>query len=415
MSRNYYGSDEHISGRTPIQPLPYELKELATTRELIVNYKNGDMYIVSDDGTLIDITSRLSELIQNANSSNTMITIEGLGEVKLSRLLELLWENRVSFTSKEQPGVYLPRGRQVDFKSISIKDNIIQISDFDIADTGTIPIKIGDKIYWRKASTEAPDLSAVQGDGDSIIYENGILTLRGFSEAGNNQVPMKINGVLKFITINADGSLGMTDEEKEALYESFITIKNLQETITDINETINNIRLSQDTVNSNMETMIKKYSEMVINLDNAIADIQRIDNRLKQIDYESVIAEIRLIKEKLSKHDLDINENTNDIIRISNNINSINELLIKIQKTINDHIKDEDIHSSIHYMINKINPEERSKNHLYIQMEDEYTNDLPDIYNAKLRNKYSNMGAEVQFKINEDSNFDLNTDLAIDE
>lgn len=415
MSKNFYGTDENYAGRVPVQPLPYELKELADTRELIVNYKNGDMYVVSDDGTLIDITSHLSELIQNANSSNTLITIEGLGEVKLSRILELLWENRITFNSKEQTGIYLPKGKQADFKSISIKDNLIQISDFDTADNGTIPVKIGDKIYWMKASSETPNLSAVQGDGDTIIYKDGILTLRGFAEANNNQVPVKINGVLKFVTINTDGSLGMTEEEKEALYENFKDVQDLKGAINKINDTIENIRIAQDTNNLNMENIINEFSKMVIDLSNAIADIIRIDLELSKIDYEYLTDSLEAINNDLNSFAITVETNKNNITEINNQINHLSEIIKQIQNAINSHIKDDKIHSSIHYMSQRIDPSERVKNHLYIQMGDEYTNDIPDTYNAKLRNIYSNLGAEVAFKIGENSDYNLNDDLAIEQ
>lgn len=37
-----------MSSRIPVRPLPYDQKGIATTKELLIDYTNGNMYIVSD-------------------------------------------------------------------------------------------------------------------------------------------------------------------------------------------------------------------------------------------------------------------------------------------------------------------------------------------------------------------------------
>ena len=42
-------------GRLPVVPLSYEFKDFAKIRELVADYETGDVYIKTDDGTLVNI------------------------------------------------------------------------------------------------------------------------------------------------------------------------------------------------------------------------------------------------------------------------------------------------------------------------------------------------------------------------
>lgn len=71
------------TGRVPCVPLSYENKDLARPKELIVDYKIGNVYIKKEDGTLVDISASIKETIldhiQNDPefSNNITITIDG--------------------------------------------------------------------------------------------------------------------------------------------------------------------------------------------------------------------------------------------------------------------------------------------------------------------------------------------------
>lgn len=412
---NYYGAGIADSSRIPIQALPYENKALAENRELLIDYSNGNMYVVSDKGEIIDITAKITKLIDGSNTSNSEVTIDGLGTIKLGRLLELLWENRMTFSSSEQTSIYLPRGKQVDSKSIVIKDNLIQISNFDGADNNTIPVKIGNTIYWRKAaSADSTELSPTQGDGDSIEYKNGTLSIVGFDEAHSNQVLAKIDGKAKFININPDGSFGMTDEEKLQLSENTTDISSLKNLVDTINTTLSYLKEVGEDNRFEVEELVKKYSVLAVNLENCIGNVDEINEVLDHIDYDKVVGDINALNESVNNLLADNISTENALAEMDKHINSISVVINGIKTTIGYHINDQEIHSSVHF-IEDLPVDERIKGHLYIKMKGKVTNDYPNTYEASLRSIYSNMGATVEFKIGESSNYRLNDNLAIQE
>lgn len=411
---NYYGTGINDSARIPIQPLPYENKALAENKELLVDYNNGNLYVISD-GKEIDITANIINLINSGNTSNSEVTIDGLGTVKLARLLELLWENRITFSSSEQTSIYLPKGKQVDFKSISIKDSIIQISNFDNADNNSIPIKIGNNIYWRKAATaNSTELDPVQGDGNSIDYKNGVLTIVGFNEAHSNQVLAKIDGKVKFININPDGSFGMTDEEKVQLTDNTTDISTLKKLTDEMNTTLVYLKETNADNLFNVEELVKKYSDLSVKLENCISNVDDASEILDHIDYDKVVSDINAINDCITDLLADKIDLSNRLSEINTRINSISSTVDELNEIVLNHLCDTDLHSSVHF-IEDMPVDERINGHLYIKKKNKVVNDFPTTYIASLRSEYSNIGADVEFKIGESSNYRLNDDLAIQE
>lgn len=49
--------------RIPTRPLSYENKDLAVNKELMVDYKTGNIYVKGEDGTIFDITDTISQII----------------------------------------------------------------------------------------------------------------------------------------------------------------------------------------------------------------------------------------------------------------------------------------------------------------------------------------------------------------
>ena len=68
--------------RIPIVPLSYNDRNKAIPRELLVDYSNGTIYIVSEDGsTLYNVTSNIAAELQRLgieiDSSNITVEITG--------------------------------------------------------------------------------------------------------------------------------------------------------------------------------------------------------------------------------------------------------------------------------------------------------------------------------------------------
>lgn len=411
----FYRNTENFSTRIPVQPLPYENKALATERELIVNYNDGSMYIVSENGELIDITAKLSEQIKNANASNSDITIEGLGTIKLARLLQLLWENRIQFTTKEGISACIPKGINADFKSVEVKDNTLQIANYEDASDNTIPVKVNGRLYWRKAaSADSTDLSYVQPDGDSIILKDGVFTLAGFDSATDSQVPVKINGKLSFININDNGSFGMTEEEREHLEENTSAISSINRNIKDITITIEELKSLCEDDNTNVENMMTLYTSLSTEIDEIDNLINIMQEKLSHLDYEAINKSISDINKALNDYHSDIVKNKNNISDLKSSMSSLIDSLNETIKKLDTHISDKNIHTSVHF-IDKDDNNERIKGHLYIRKNNEVINDLEETYNAHLRNIYSNLGAKIKFNYAESSDYVLNSDLQIQE
>lgn len=52
------------TARIPTRPLSYENKDLAEAKELIVNYKTGQVFVCTEDKTIVDITSSVTTVVE---------------------------------------------------------------------------------------------------------------------------------------------------------------------------------------------------------------------------------------------------------------------------------------------------------------------------------------------------------------
>ena len=58
--------------RLPFRPLSYENVEMAYNRELIADYTTGNLYLKDDNGEIIDLTEKISQII--IESSNLSVS-----------------------------------------------------------------------------------------------------------------------------------------------------------------------------------------------------------------------------------------------------------------------------------------------------------------------------------------------------
>lgn len=75
-------------GRIPVVPLDYNERSRAVKKELIVDYVNGKIFTVDDNGNLIDLTSKLAEYLAEhgieVDINNIFLTIKNIGETTLN-------------------------------------------------------------------------------------------------------------------------------------------------------------------------------------------------------------------------------------------------------------------------------------------------------------------------------------------
>ena len=89
MSDSLYNFE--TKGRLPVVPLSYEFVDLAKIRELIVNYSNGDVYVKTDSGDIVNIAAsenimkKFAEYLKNNPdiiANITVVTDNGSATIK---------------------------------------------------------------------------------------------------------------------------------------------------------------------------------------------------------------------------------------------------------------------------------------------------------------------------------------------
>ena len=413
---NYYGGQNAFqeASRIPIIPLPIEMKALAVPGEMLYDNKSGSIDFVNKDGTLFDITAKLAELIQNANASNTEIQIEGIdGTIKLSRILQILWENKVTFTTKENVSAYVPIGKQFDFKSTELKNNFIQLYGFDQADEECIPVKINNKIYWRKATTASTELSPTQVDGNSLALTNGVYSIMGFNEAHTNQLPIKQDGIMKWININEDGSFGMTDDERALLTDAASKIDNALSQFNTMQQDLATFKSYSIQNSTNIENLINDMADVNEVMSDNANDIAGINSYIDQLKTEDIINKTDTLEQKTSDNSNDITNIKKSILSINTDNTAIEENITDLTNELTQHEQDMNVHTSLHIIYpTETAPAEKISGHTYFMLNNEVVNDVPDYYEALITNQ-QNVGALVRFKFEEPSNYNINSDINI--
>ena len=147
-------------GRIPVIALDYSEADKAVPKEILIDYDTGDIYVVNADGTKIfDITSKVRVLIESGElGANMIVNVEGVGDVQLTTYLSWLNQNFISAVPVGCVHKSIPR-TQVDLRSVTTKNNILQVYGFDKALNGDIPIRENGVIVWKAAETILGELS----------------------------------------------------------------------------------------------------------------------------------------------------------------------------------------------------------------------------------------------------------------
>lgn len=160
-----------IMARTPIIPLAYSEKHKAQPKELLVDYDNGNIYVVSahDKSIIFDITAKIYEQLEGMSGDNIEITIEGIGTVQLTEILKQLQiEINESIQAIETGDeiVYVGKENILDGKSLGVINKRIQLKGFSSAGTHMIPRKgENGELEWIDLP-KLPDISI--GSGGSV-------------------------------------------------------------------------------------------------------------------------------------------------------------------------------------------------------------------------------------------------------
>lgn len=141
--------NESSMARIPVRPLPYADKDLAMTREIIIDYDKGNIFISDKDdpSILIDITKLIADsYLSNINGDNTNVTING--EVyNLAELLTELKRNKITILNSADSQA-IPASVNYDHDSVSIEDNVVSLFGFKAAANNSKPMKKDGALVW---------------------------------------------------------------------------------------------------------------------------------------------------------------------------------------------------------------------------------------------------------------------------
>lgn len=171
------------NARIPLIPLDYNQKYLSVKKELMVDYTNGKLYIVSAESKekIFDVTSQITEIVKNnITANNVIVNIEGIGEIDLKSIIDKLYKDEVNFTVEEDKD-FAPSIR-VDNSSINVVNGNMQIYKFDQAVEGTCPVKDGTgAIIWKPLPVDESALISATGISSTATIEGSSANIRTFS------------------------------------------------------------------------------------------------------------------------------------------------------------------------------------------------------------------------------------------
>ena len=156
-------------GRVPIIALDYSQRHLRRLKELMIDYKNGNLYIVDDTdiNTIYDLTKQIIHNITTSiTSDDIIVNIDGVGEINLTKFLQNI-QNSMLFLNNDSIVDLIPENSKFDNKSLEIKDYNAQIKMFDLAQEGQIPVKEDGEIKWKSAGTSFNDAVVVDMKTDA--------------------------------------------------------------------------------------------------------------------------------------------------------------------------------------------------------------------------------------------------------
>lgn len=162
--------NESNRARIPVRPLPYSDRDLAMTRELVIDYDKGNIYITDkDDPTmLIDITKLIADsYLSNINGDKTNVTING--EVyNLADILTELKQNKITILNSADTQA-VPASVNYDHNSVSIKDNMVSLYGFTDAPNFSTPMKKDNVLVWLTPEDSGDPSEPTPGANINVI------------------------------------------------------------------------------------------------------------------------------------------------------------------------------------------------------------------------------------------------------
>ena len=189
--------------RYPIMALPFNRNAEAVPRELMIDYDTGAIYAKNDFGQIIELSTSI-------NISAVYIRDENGDIVSLQTLLNHIIATSLNVKEVDEMAIFkIPNEAQFDLKSVILKNNLVQVYNFDQAQEDSIPMKIDDRISWVHKDTFLENIGlSISAEGSFDVLDLPIQTDKSFSSVTVSEAK-DVNGT---DIPEADGAYSATDK-----------------------------------------------------------------------------------------------------------------------------------------------------------------------------------------------------------
>ena len=156
MPNTESNTSNYKTGRIPVIALDYSSRQLAEKRELLVDYKNAKLYVVSaEDKTVIyDITDKIVQTFKESGDiSDFTVEVECLGTYKLGDVISKIYLARIDLIEDKEFQYNAPT-TSFDNNSIAIYDRQASLVNFNTANDRTVPMKVDGYLQWKNFDIE---------------------------------------------------------------------------------------------------------------------------------------------------------------------------------------------------------------------------------------------------------------------
>lgn len=317
------------SGRIPVIALDYSSRQLAQKRELLVDYKNAKLYVVSaEDRTVIyDLTSNIIKAFkESGGTSDFTIEIEGLGTYKLGDIINQLYTSKIDLIEDKEFQYNAPTV-SFDNKSLAIYDRQASMLNFNRANDRTVPMKKDDALVWMPFDLENLENRLLKLENTSVpdIEEWKSFRTRLAAVEATDELYKDLPNMKASISINAAGIKDLSNRVNA------LDINTVKDNITTLTNTVNTHNAKIKTDEANLELLTKKVND---------------DDAILQLLEERANTNLATLTDLLSRTTKLENINANDrLSTVENDIVNINSQLASVASSENISNIDERLHA----------------------------------------------------------------------
>ena len=267
--------------RYPIIALPFDRNAEAVPRELMIDYDTGCLYVKNDAGQITELTQRI-------NASGVYVRLENGDTVTLESLLQNFILKNLDVKEVDEMAIFrIPNEAQFDLKSIILKNNLVQVYNFDQAQEDSIPMKINDRISWVHRDTFLRSVGLTPSAEGTFTIEDLLIQsdhpfqsvtvleakneLREDIEAANGSYTATEDNNVWIRTVASDTFTAKYDKDSNKWTITHPTLTIASASVQTTSGTFNSVKLLE---NKKQQTIIPSGLELTVYLPEKTGDLQ---------------------------------------------------------------------------------------------------------------------------------------------